>query len=122
MHKDKLWLFSFHFSGKSSKIKRAVLAHNPYEAASLLGGCFIERDGGICESSCDVHELGLCGTVQFPFEVFHEMDDEDIYLAGIFLDNNTHCHHLSGLLTRKGEARELFLKRQSIKIPDYIRV
>ena len=117
---DKLWLFTTHFHPNDSSIKRAILARNPTEAASLLGGTYIERKGGVCDQSTDPKELGLCGTIKFPFEVFHRMDSEDEYLAGIFIGDNTHCHYESGLLTRGKEDRELVLRMIEIRVPDYI--
>ncbi|OGN09352.1 MAG: hypothetical protein A3J46_04825 [Candidatus Yanofskybacteria bacterium RIFCSPHIGHO2_02_FULL_41_11] len=109
-------------SSGSGGLDCAILARPPLEAASLVGGQFIEREGGICQASSNREELGVCGKVRFPRELFRPMNETEKTLAGMFLKSGI-CYTRGTLklqAERIGEPMELVIKRRPILVPDYV--
>jgi len=110
---EQKYLFTLH-QDLRARFHGAVLARNPYEAASLLGGEFTERPSGICTSSSNPDELGLCEVIRFRPDLFHEMNADDEALAGSLAGDVCYTRKSFGLLAKRGETIERLLRRHPI--------
>lgn len=124
-----MFLFTLHFlsefevfSTGGGGLNCAILARSPVEVASLVGGQFVEREGGTCMSSTNRDELGVCGKVNFPWELFRQMNETERTLAGMFLRTGW-CYTRGTLAIQAecvGKPVVLVIKRSSILVPDYL--
>lgn len=113
-----MYLFTLHNGAKEFRIVSARVGETPRQAAMAWGGKFIPRPGGMTRSSSDPDELGVCGVVRFPPELFREMDDTDIALAGGLPGNMVYTRGGIALLANRGETVELTLRQTNLASDD----
>jgi len=109
-----MFLFTLHYGQKEFRIKSARVAQTPQEAAAAWGGELIEREGGICTTSQDIDELGICGVVRFAPHLFRSMDETDRALAGMLSGDVVYTEGGIGLLANRGETVDLTLRRTNL--------
>ena len=116
-----MYLFTLHESEEDFRVKCAVLARSPREAASILGGEYVEVKNQPPESSNNPDDLNLYGKVRFAPELFRELSDRAISNIGY---NPGHCYekHPGVVLwaNRGEEGRTLVLRRNYICLPEYV--
>lgn len=112
-----LRLFTLHTSKDNPEFRAAILARNPFEAASMAGGQFIEWDGYPLGSSTDPKKLGIHGVVRFGIELFREADETDNALGafGTCLTNGVIA------LRGTGKAVDLVIREHHVSIPSYVK-
>lgn len=116
----RMAVYTLHKEKKEFRIICAVLAYSPQEATSLLGGEYIEPEGGIKTCSTDRDELNFVGYVRFPVAIFRPMDETDRALAGLF--GGSYCYTRGPLaLLSNGEDVILAMRRSFVLIPEYVR-
>ena len=114
-------LYTLHSHVKDCSIVASTVARNPKEAASLFGGEYREREGGMPLAAIDPDELNRCGTVYFAPELFRKLHDVERELAGMFYRGEYQRTYIKGplrLLALKGESREFVLREHGVLLPD----
>lgn len=119
---EAMYVFTLHENEKDFRIKGTVLARSPREAASILGGEFVEVEGWPMASSTHADELDLFGKIRFAQELFQRHSDQE--LARIKLDYNPGLYYEKGpglLLWYKAQesGNELVLRRNPVTLPAY---
>lgn len=123
---EDLYLFTLHESEEEFRVEGAVLARSPQEAASILGGEYVEVENQPPGSSTGIDDLNLFGKIRFAPELFRYLSDKE--LARIGLDWRPHVRHYEkhpGLVVWEQEASRgsvLVLRRNFVCLPEYARV
>lgn len=119
---DTLHLFTLHEDEQDFRIKGSVLARSPQEAASILGGEFIEVENWPPGSSTNPDELSLFGKIRFAPELFRQFTNKELFRLKIdFTPSKVHYEKWLGLVlwANPGEGVELVLRRSFIVFPEY---
>ncbi|MBI2041974.1 MAG: hypothetical protein HYT20_03075 [Candidatus Nealsonbacteria bacterium] len=101
-------------------ISCVVVARSAKEAASILGGEYIDR-ACVLASSPDSNALHFAGTVRFAPELFRPMDETDRALAGLYGGSGVYERGPLHLLTHGGPV-ELLLYEWPVALPEYMRM
>jgi len=120
---NMLYLFTLHEDEQDFRIKGSVLARSPQEAASILGGEFIEVENWPPGSSTNPDELSLFGKIIFAPELFRQFTNEELSRIKLdFTPPKVHYEKWPGLVlwTNPGEAVELILRRSLVVFPEYV--
>jgi len=119
---EVMYVFTLHEDEKDFRIKGSVLARSAREAASILGGEFVEVEGWPMGSSTNGDELDLYGRIRFTQELFRCHSSEE--LRRIKLDYNPGPYYEKGpgllLWEKPGESgKEFVLRRNRVTLPGY---
>ena len=118
---NQLFLFTLHESEEDFRVKGAVLARSSREAASILGGEFVEVENQPPGSSTNPDDLNLFGKIKFAHELFRRLSDNDISHIGY--DPGRCYEKYPGFViwAKSGQdGREFILRRNYICLPDYV--
>ena len=120
---ETLFLFTLHDSEEDFRVVGSVIARSPREAASILGGEFVEVENQPAGSFINPDELNLFGKIMFASELFRSFSNRE--LSRMALDYNPGRyyakHHGFIVWARPGEdGREFVLRRNFVCLPDYV--
>ena len=124
MRTHDLNMYTLHVDETDFRIfKCGVLARNPKEAASILGGEYIEPNGGIKQVATDPEELHFVGFVKFDQALFREMTHSEREVAGIFAGRKCYVKWPFTLLaSHDGQPVMLAMREHPILLPEYISI
>lgn len=111
------FLFTLHENKKDFRIRGAVLAETPEEAASILGGEYIKIENQPPGSSTNPDDLSLFGKIKFGPHLFRNSTNEELAKAKLDYNPGKFYEKKPGLLIweRPGEeGREFVLRRNPI--------
>lgn len=123
MHEiETFMLYTLHYDEKTSRIFQCgVVARNPREAASMLGGEYSEPEGGIKRVSIDPDELNFVGWITFDSVLFRNMTDSEREVAGLFAGRRCYVKGPLRLLALDhGRPARLALREHAVLIPEYL--
>ena len=120
---DKMFLFTLHESEEDFRIEVAVLAWSPREAASILGGEFIEVENQPPASSTNFDDLNLSGKIYFAPKLFRSFTGKE--LNDMKLDYNPGEQYSKGpdltIWAKPGEEGRTFVLRINfVTVPQYV--
>lgn len=120
--KEKLDLYTLHPSEKDLSIyKCGIVARNPQEAASMLGGEYKEPEGGIKQVASDPEELYFVGFVVFRPELFRDMSYDEMEVAGLFRGRKCYVKWpLTLLAPHGGGSAILAMRKHPVILPEYL--
>ena len=119
---EAMYVFTLHEDEKDFRVKGTVLARSPREAASILGGEFVEVEGWPMASSTNRDELGLFGKIRFAQELFRCHSDQELARIKLDYSPGPYYERGSGLLIweKRGKSGEEFvLRRNPVTLPAY---
>lgn len=119
---EMLHVFTLHESENDFRVKGAVLARSPQEAASILGGEYIEMDNQPPGSSVNPDDLNLFGRVIFAAELFRRMSGDELSDMKLDFDPGLLYEKYPGLTLwlKPGEdGKEFVLRRHFVCTPNY---
>lgn len=121
---DSVYVYTLHKDEDDFRIEGSVLARSPQEAASVLGGEFVQVEGWPMGSSKNPDELNLVGKIRFAQALFRRFSAAE--LARIKLDYDPGSHYERGaglnLWSNEGDdGKEFVVRRIFVTLPAYTR-
>lgn len=120
---DTMFLFTLHEGEDDFRITGSVLARNPQEAASILGGEFIEVEGWPPGSSTNRDDLNLRGKIRFAPELFRRFSSKELNAMKLDFDPGPFYEKQPGFVIWEGPDEEggtFVLRRYPVCMPDYL--
>ncbi|OGZ62513.1 MAG: hypothetical protein A3H51_01695 [Candidatus Spechtbacteria bacterium RIFCSPLOWO2_02_FULL_38_8] len=118
-----LFLFTLHENEEDFRVIGAVLARSPREAASTLGGEYIEVKNQPPGSSTNPDNLNLFGKIRFSQDLFREHSNVELVKMRLDYNPGKYYEKYPGFViwARAGQnGREFVLRRNFVCLPQYV--